>query len=157
MPYRRTPARLITPISEDIGLFKSPVRQVTLGLVPGVVRNNRQDFVVRGFADPEVDVFVTFAGRRVKQVPFLEARLRKLLFQAKAQAQKWDQAALDATRLTVSVEGAWRPRFQRDTTGWETRSYHLMAARWSFTDEAGAKHQFGEGVHRPEVANVAPP
>ncbi|MEM6372489.1 MAG: hypothetical protein AAF727_06890 [Pseudomonadota bacterium] len=159
MPHRRRPAHLITPVYEDNGLFKSPVKRVTVGLVPQMSRNNRQDLMVRGFVDPGIEISVVFAGRRARKAEHLEAHLRQLLYHAKAHAVTWDQAALDRTVLPVRVEGAWRPRFRRDTEGWETRYYHLIAARWALIDDTGMTHLFGEGpvrgAARPEARKAA--
>jgi len=156
MPHRRKPAHLITPAYEDNGLFKSPVRRVTVGLVPQLTRNNRQDLIVRGFVEPRIEVSVIFAGRRAKKAEHLEAGLRQLLFHAKAHATGWDQDMLDRTILPVRVEGVWRPRFRRDGGGWETRCYHLLAARWALIDGAGMTHLFGEGPVRAASAGDKP-
>lgn len=148
MPHRRKPPHLVSPAYEDNGLFKAPVRKVTVALVPQIARNNRQDVVVRGFVEPNIEVSVIFAGRRAKMVAPLEAQLRRRLFRAKASVTQWDQAALDSATLLVSIEGSWRPRFERDPAGWETRSYHLMAARWALIDAAGMTQMGGEGPVR---------
>ena len=151
MPHRRKPPHLISPAYEDNGLFKAPVRKVTVALVPQMTRNYRQYVVVRGFVEPNIEVAVIFAGRRAKMLAPLEAQLRKRLFRAKAITPQWDQAALDSATLIVSIEGSWRPRFERDPAGWETRSYHLMAARWTIIDDTGLSHTAGEGPVRSDV------
>jgi hypothetical protein len=156
MPHRRKPSHLITPAYEDNGLFKSPVHKVVVGLVPQAVRNNRQDLVVRGFVEPEIEVSVIFAGRRARQTAPLQAQLRRLLFHARAQARGWDQEALDRTRLPVRIEGAWRSRFSRDPEGWETRSHELLVARWALIDETGATQHYGEGPARASTCRSVP-
>lgn len=145
MPQRRRPASEVTPEYEDSGLFKNKVGQLSVELVPQMTRNDRKDLVVRGFVNRTIEIEVAFAGRRVKEVGPLEARLRSVRRNAiqAAAAQGMPEPDTDHMRLPVLIEGAWRPRFKRDQTGWETRSYYLFAARWSILDEAGNTVSFG--------------
>ncbi|WP_147103471.1 hypothetical protein [Tateyamaria sp. syn59] len=148
----RRPTHLVTPAYEDNGLFRSPVRRVTVGLVPQAHRNNRQDLVVRGFLPDGAVIEVVFAGRRNAQAVSIEKRLRALLFHARANIPGWRAEGLDTVQLPLRVEGVWRSRFTRDAWGCETRHYQLIAARWAMFDEAGVAHLFGEApVH------LAPP
>ncbi|MCV3272664.1 hypothetical protein MUB52_14600 [Roseobacter sp. WL0113] len=135
----------MTPEYEDSGLFKNKVGQLHVELVPQSMYNARKDLVVRAFVNRTIEIEVAFAGRRVKEVGPLEARLRAVRTKAlKEAAEKGlPPPDIDHMRLPVLVEGAWRPRFKRDQTGWETRSYYLFAARWSFLDEAGQTVSFG--------------
>ncbi|MEP2640520.1 hypothetical protein [Roseobacter sp.] len=145
MTHRRKPASEITPDYEDAGLFKNKVGQLQVELVPQMTRNSRKDLVVRGFVNRTIEIEVAFAGRRVKEVGPLETRLRTLRSQAAREAGAPDGPGLDVdlARLPVLIEGAWRPRFKRDQTGWETRSYYLFAARWSILDAQGNSLSFG--------------
>ena len=145
MPQRRRPASEVTPEYEDSGLFKNKVGQISVELVPQMMRNGRNDLVVRGFVNRTIEIEVAFAGRRVKEVGPLEARLRALLPRAvkTAAATGGPDPDIDYIRLPVLIEGAWRPRFKRDQTGWETRSYYLFAARWSVLDDEGNTVSFG--------------
>ncbi|MFK7882057.1 hypothetical protein [Roseobacter sp.] len=145
MPHRRKPASEVTPEYEDSGLFKSKVGQLTVELVPQMTRNSRKDLVVRGFTNGTVEIQVAFAGRRTKKVGPLEARLVAMLTRAKqiAATAGEPEPDIDEVRLPVLIEGAWRPRFKRDQTGWETRSYYLFAARWSILDDQGNTVSFG--------------
>ncbi|WP_052249429.1 hypothetical protein [Tateyamaria sp. ANG-S1] len=148
MPDLRRPPHLITPAYEDNGLFRSPVRRVTVGLVPQAHRNNRQDLVVRGFLPDGAAIEVVFAGRRNTQALAIERRLRALLFQTRAKTPGWRAEGVDTVQLPLRVEGVWRSRFTRDAWGCETRQYQLIAARWAMFDEAGVAHLFGEApVH----------
>ncbi|MDW3181260.1 MULTISPECIES: hypothetical protein [unclassified Roseobacter] len=145
MPQRRKPASEVTPEYEDSGLFKNKVGQLSVELVPQMMRNGRNDLVVRGFVNRTIEIEVAFAGRRVKEVGPLEARLRAMMTQAvkKAAASGAREPDTDHIRLPVLIEGAWRPRFKRDQAGWETRSYYLFAARWSVLDNEGNTVSFG--------------
>ena len=140
----RRPAHFIIPSYEDNGLFRSPVRRVTVGLVPQAHRNNRQDLVVRGFLTEGAVIQVLFAGRRAKQAQGIEARLRAMLFQARAKTPGWRDERLDTIQLPLRIEGVWRLRFARDAWGCETRHFQLIAARWALFDDAGRAHLFGE-------------
>lgn len=159
MPELRRPPHLITPAYEDNGLFRSPVRRVTVGLVPQVHRNNRQDLVVRGFMQDGAAIQVLFAGRRTKQAQDVAARLRALLFHARSKTPGWRAEGVDTIQLPVRIEGVWRSRFSRDAWGCETRQFQLIAARWAMFDEAGVAHLFGEApVHlepRPSLRTNA--
>lgn len=145
MPHRRKPASEVTPDYEDAGLFKNKVGQLSVELVPQMMRNGRNDLVVRGFVNRTIEIEVAFAGRRVKETGPLETRLRALLTRAMkiAAATGEPEPDIDHIRLPLLIEGAWRPRFKRDQTGWETRSYYLFAARWSVLDDAGNTVSFG--------------
>ncbi|MGZ2258418.1 hypothetical protein [Roseobacter sp. A03A-229] len=145
MPQRRRPASEVTPEYEDSGLFKNKVGQLQVELVPQSTYNGRNDLVVRGFVNRTIEIEVAFAGRRVKEVGPLEARLQMVRAKAIREAAEKGLPTpdIDHMRLPVLIEGAWRPRFKRDQTGWETRSYYLFAARWSILDDDGNTVSFG--------------
>lgn len=145
MPQRRVPQTEVTPEYEDSGLFKSKVGQLSVELVPQMMRNRRDDLVVRGFTNRTTAIEVAFAGRRAKEVGPLEERLKALLARATQSAALAGDPApdIDRVRLPVLIEGAWRPRFKRDQAGWETRSYYLFVARWSILDNDGKTVSFG--------------
>jgi len=145
MPYPRKPLSEITPEWEDAGLFKRDLCQMTVELLPQMSRNSRGDLRVRGFAGLSQEIEVLFAGRRTKDVAALERRLKNLLARARKAASAAKQPApdVDNIRLPVRIEGAWRSRFKRDKTGWESRSYHLVAARWSMLDQDGNAVTYG--------------
>lgn len=125
-------------------MFRSPVRRITVGLVPQMHRNNRQDLVIRGFVQDGSAIQVLFAGRRAKQAKGLEARLRSMLFQVRSKTPGWRDEGIDTIQLPMRVEGVWRSRFSRDAWGCETRYFQLIAARWAMFDDAGVAHLFGE-------------
>ncbi|WP_299965836.1 hypothetical protein [uncultured Roseobacter sp.] len=155
MGYRRKPPSEITPEYEDAGLFKNKVGQISVELVPQMTRNSRNDLVVRGFVNRTIEIEVAFAGRRVKEVGPLETYLKAVRSKAvkAAKAKGLPEPDIDRMRLPVLIEGAWRPRFQRDQAGWETRSYYLFAARWSVLDGEGNTVSFGS---RPLVVAEQP-
>ncbi len=143
MPQRRKPEMQHIPAYEDAGLFKNTVAPFSVELVPQTHRNTRQDLVVRGFLNHR-EISVIFAGRRAKQVMPLEARLSSMILQARHYANGTKNALdLDHLRLPLWVEGAWRYSFLRDTSGWETRVYQLMVARWRLPDARGNFEYFG--------------
>ena len=54
----------------------------------------------------------------------------------------------DEVRLRITLEGCWRPRFDRDDQGWQTRQMQLYAARWALLDADGKSVTYGEPVRR---------
>ncbi|MCB4456683.1 hypothetical protein [Leisingera sp. McT4-56] len=139
MTNRRRPASQITPLIEDTGLFKREVRDVPVELVPVFSRNNRGDLVVKGIVQPGAEIEVVFAGRRLREAASLVERMRKLRMQGARSALNGHEAMnqISRLRLPVQVRGTWRFRFQPDESGWEVKSYQLMAAQWAFVDEDG--------------------
>ena len=146
---RRTPSE-ITPEWEDMGLFKKGTGEFAVELVPDVTRNNRQDVVVRAFFNDGVEVTVVFPGRRAREAVAVERRLRALLIRAnrRAASAKQPEPSISSIRLPVRIEGSWRPRFQRDNSGWDKKSFQLLAARWAFVDDDGMTNLGG----KPPVA-----
>lgn len=144
MKNRRIATQRVAPAYEDGGLFKKPLVKIEVELVPDVQRNLRQDLMVRGFAGSSQEILVVFAGRRIKQSGALMRTLMRLgshsMTQATSQGAGWE-AEGELPRLKVLIEGDWRIRFQRDQTGWESKYYQLMAARWSVA-ERGAYTAF---------------
>lgn len=108
-------------------------------------RNDRGDLVVRGFVDEKYEIDVLFAGRRTRDAIPLERRLRSLIAEAR-RLRPGQEIPPDSVRLPVRVEGAWRKRLQRDASGWETGTHHLVAARWAMEVQSGSAMQFGEQV-----------
>lgn len=139
MKNRRRPAVQITPLIEDSGLFKREVRDVLVELVPVFSRNNRGDLVVKGIVQPNAEVEVVFAGRRLREAASLVERMKKLRMQGARSALNGHEAMnqISRLRLPVRVRGTWRLRFEPDASGWEMKSYQLIAAQWGFTDLEG--------------------
>lgn len=132
MKDRRKHVSLVTPASEDAGLFNKPVVQVPVELLPEVHRNLRQDLLVRAIVQGDHEVTVVFAGRRMKQAAGLLRHLKRLGAQSR-QADRTSQQAersASAYRVKMMIEGSWRVKFSRDDEGWESKDYHLIAARW---------------------------
>jgi hypothetical protein len=139
MQNRRRAPKEITATSEDQGLFKKDLGQFRVALVPHIKRSSRGDLVVRGYLDNTREVFVIFAGRRAKEALPIESRVKAMFVQASQAAAKADRKPpeVNAIRLPIHVEGSWRSRFQRDVSGWDHRSFQLLASRWAFADADG--------------------
>ncbi|WP_052248819.1 hypothetical protein [Leisingera sp. ANG-Vp] len=151
MANRRRPASQITPLSEDAGLFKREVRDVDVQLVPVFSRNNRGDLVVKGIVKPEAEVEVVFAGRRTREAAALVERMKHLRAQGVRTAVTGHEAMAQVRRLRlpVKIRGTWRLRFIADESGWDLKTYQLLAAQWAFTDLDGNTVLSG---HPPEVS-----
>lgn len=152
MTNRRRPASQITPQIEDAGLFKREVRDVPVELVPVFSRNNRRDLVVKGIVRPGTEIEVVFAGRRLREAAALVERMKKLRAQGVRAAMTGHDAMLriQQLRLPVQVRGTWRLRFEPDTSGWEVKSYQLLAAQWAFTDLDGSTVVCGWPPEQPQ-------
>ncbi|MEP4037009.1 hypothetical protein [Pseudophaeobacter sp.] len=139
MQNRRRAPNEITPQSEDTGLFKKDLGQFRVSLVPHIKRSSRGDLVVRGYLNDKQEIFVVFAGRRAKDALAVETRVNSMFAQATQAAVRSGSRPpeVNQIRLGVHVEGAWRSRFQRDVSGWDHRSYQLLASRWAFADAEG--------------------
>ncbi|WP_278922869.1 MULTISPECIES: hypothetical protein [Pseudophaeobacter] len=139
MQNRRSALKDITPKVEDRGLFKKDLGQFRVALVPHIKRSSRGDLVIRGYLNGTAEVFVIFAGRRTKEALGIESRLKTMYARLNHAAAKsgTEPPQINSVRLGIRVEGSWRPRFQRDTSGWEHRSYQLLAARWAYADLDG--------------------
>jgi hypothetical protein len=136
---------------EDASLFAGSICQVSVELVPQMTRSERHDLRVRGFVNGHHEIEVLFAGRRTREVGPLETRLKALWHRAcqTAEATKTAAPVIDKVRCPVRIEGAWRRKTTRDDSGWETHSYHIVAARWSLLDNEGQPVSFGEPPARP--------
>ena len=144
MIERRRPPHLVTPEYEDGGIFRTPPQQLLVELVPKIGKNTRSDLMVKGFIDGTIAIDVVFAGRRTKQADLLLKKLQSLWTQANRKTAPGDEPPeVDTVRLPVRVEGSWRPRFERDDQGWETRTHQLFAARWVLNHDGESK-TFGE-------------
>lgn len=139
MTDRRRPSAQITPLMEDAGLYKREVRDVGVALVPVFSRNSRGDLVVKGIVHPETEIEVVFAGRRIRDAGNLVMRMKRLRAAGVRAAMTGHQAmnSIRQLRLPVNIRGTWRFRFQPDPSGWEVKSYQLVAAQWAFADEDG--------------------
>lgn len=145
---QRRPPHQVDDASEDAGLFQTALCQVVAELIPQTRRNDRGDLVIRGFVDRKFEIDVFFAGRRAAEVGPLETQLKALLRAARtiAAASNSPPPTIEHLRLPVRVEGAWRRSMQRDDSGWETSTHHLVAARWSLLDQNGKSVSFGQPV-----------
>lgn len=139
MQNRRRSTSEVTPQWEDTGLFKKGTGEFAVELVPDITRNSRQDLVVTGYVNAGVEVSVVFPGRRAREAVAVERRLKAMLIRANraAASARQPEPSISSIRLPVRVEGSWRPRFQRCNSGWDKKSYQLLAARWAFVDHDG--------------------
>lgn len=145
MPHPRLPKHDLTPEYEDAGLFKNEICNVRVALVPVFDRNGRGDIIISGLVKNELEIAVAFAGRRRVEVSPIVANLKSLGMRVlhAAKVNGLPQPDIKSIRFPLHVEGAWRPRFQSDASGWDVRTFHLIAARWMVVDKAGKKMQFG--------------
>ncbi|WP_293576538.1 hypothetical protein [Phaeobacter sp.] len=152
MKNRRRPRSKVTSQIEDAGLFKREVRTVVVELIPVFNRSSRGDLLISGIVQPETEIEVVIAGRRMQDVHALADRMKRLRSQAVRTATNGHQAMLNIRRmrLRVQVRGAWRLRFEPDESGWEVKSYQLLAAQWSFFDLDGMTRMCGWPPVEPE-------
>lgn len=136
----------VTPSYEDAGLFRAGVCTVDVTLVPLIRRNRRSDIVVTGYVNETREMTVLFAGRRAADVAPALAQLKKMgadMRKAAAQSQQ-PGPRIDQIRLPIRIEGTWRKLMEVDETGWETRHYQLVAARWTYQALSGQTAAYGE-------------
>ena len=129
----------VTPETEDRGLFKRGLTQVAVALVPVISKTPRGDVCVRGYVEKGEEITVIFAGRRVAEFASMHEELRRLLTEANYSAQrlKKDPPPINSIQLPAQIEGAWRLRFERSSTGEDIRVLQFLAARWGFRDRNG--------------------
>lgn len=129
----------VTPEIEDRGLFKRGLTQVAVMLVPVISKTPRGDVAVRGYVNDGEEITVLFAGRRIPDFAPLHEELRRLLIEANYSASKLrkDPPAVNSIRVPAQIEGAWRLRFERSSTGEDIRVLQFLAARWGFRDRNG--------------------
>lgn len=147
MADRRKPKSQVSPFEEDRGIFKSMAGQLVVELVPLFARTSRDDIMVKGYIDGTIAIDVVFAGRRAKMAQPVVDRLRSLWTSANASAAAQGKIAeADDVRIRMRIEGAWRPRFEVDDQGWQTRQHQLYAARWTVASKTGEPTVYGEPV-----------
>jgi hypothetical protein len=137
MQTRRTSTK-VSPQYEDTGLFQNPVCRVDVDLSPAMRKNNRGDLIITGLVKGDLEIAVTFAGRRVREVAPVITMLEALL-----DGQK-HVADVKKSRVPLEIEGAWRPQFVADDSGFETRTFHLIAAKWTVMDGKGSPVEYGQ-------------
>ncbi|MDE4133582.1 hypothetical protein PXK00_10685 [Phaeobacter sp. QD34_3] len=136
---RRRDKTEITPLIEDAGLFKRELRDVPVELIPTLQRNGRGDLLIKGVVQPDAEIEVLFAGRRLQDVGGLLERIKALRTEGLRTAMNGHDAMLRIRRLRLPIRvlGNWRMRFETDESGWDLKSYQLIAAQWIFTDLKG--------------------
>lgn len=152
MDDRRKPAHQVTPDYEDSGIFRTPPTQLLVELVPKFGTNSRLDVMIKGFVQSDIPIDVVFPGRRKAHLEPLVQSLHALWTKANRKVGKNEQAPeIDEVRLPVRIEGSWRPRFQRDDQGWQTRTHQLYAARWVIPHAGGEARTYGEAPIRTRL------
>ena len=138
MENRRLKSTKVSPEYEDAGLFPTAVCNVDVTLIPVVRQNNRGDTIIKGILDGGKEIAVTFAGRRARDAAAVVARLNSL------RDQQSNYSNVRKSQLPMQIEGTWRPHFEEDDSGFETRTYHLMAAKWTIMTANGAPAAYGQ-------------
>lgn len=138
MENRRLKSKNTDPIYEDAGLFQGSTCVVDVKLIPVMQRNNRGDLVIKGLLPNDKEIAVTFAGRRVREAATVVARLNAL------RDQQTTYSNVRNSQLPMQIEGTWRPQFVMDENGFETRTFHLIAAKWSVVSASGMPAAFGQ-------------
>ena len=135
----------LTADYEDGGLFKADILQVEVQLTPAMYRNSRHDLIVRAYNAAGQSFEIIFAGRRSVMAAPLIANLEalKASFERQPKGKRLGQVDIDALRVPITVEGAWRRRFWTDDNGWQSRENQLVAARWSVMGPAEKVVTFG--------------
>jgi hypothetical protein len=127
----------VTPQYEDAGLFQNTVCRVELELVPIMHKNNRGDLIVMGLVKGDLEIAATFAGRRVTDAASIIESLNELL------KKKDHLADVRKSRLPLRIDGAWRPQFVSDGSGFEKRTFHLIVAKWAVMTANGPPREYG--------------
>jgi hypothetical protein len=137
MEIRRN-SKKVSPQYEDAGLFQNTVCNVEVDLIPVMRKNNRGDLIVTGLVKGDLEIAVSFAGRRVLEAAPIIASLNALL-----DGQK-HIADVKKSRLPLKIEGAWRPQFVANESGFETRTFHLLAAKWTVLTDPESAVEYGQ-------------
>lgn len=149
MQNRRIKPKNVDPSYEDTGLFQGALCSVELALIPIMRKNNRGDLVIKGILKSGKEIAVTFAGRRAHQAAQVVARLNTL------RDQRSTYSNLRDSQLPIQIEGTWRPQFVTDANGFETRTFHLIAAKWSMATQPGLPPAaFGQAPTHMQVGAI---
>ncbi|SMP27331.1 hypothetical protein [Shimia sagamensis] len=145
----------ITPAYEDGGLFKKPPTELVVNLIPKFSKNSRQDVIIKGLVQNDVEIDVIFAGRRKREAAELVTLLKR----------KWENANYRVAkapkrkdvRLPTRVQGSWRMRVAEDEHEQDlyTKEYQLLVARWAFNADNGEFRSFGEPPFQQQVVQTA--
>ncbi|MFY0617380.1 hypothetical protein [Shimia sp.] len=149
---------LISPSYEDRGLFKKPPTELIVNLIPRFGKNTRGDTIIAGLVKNDVEIAVTFAGRRKKQAVELVTLLNRKWEAANYRLPKGTKAPERSDiRVPTRIQGSWRTRIVEDEQEWYARQYQLLVARWAFNTDSGEFRSFGEPPFQERVdmkANV---
>ena len=139
---------MITPAYEDGGLFKKPPTELVVNLIPKFSKNSRDDVIIKGLVQNNVEIDVIFAGRRKREAAELVALLKRKWENANYRIPKGYKAP---TRKDVyvptRVQGSWRTRVVEDDdqeSNLYEKEYQLLVARWAFNSDTGEFKSFGE-------------
>jgi len=151
---------MITPAYEDGGLFKKPPTELVVNLIPKFAKNSRQDVIIKGLVQNDVEIDVIFAGRRKQEASEIVTLLKRKWEDANFRIPKGYKAP---TRKDVfvptRVQGSWRTRVVEDEQepSLYAKEYQLLVARWAFNSDTGEFRSFGEPPFQEQVARVAGP
>jgi len=148
MQNRRIQPATADPTYEDSGLFQAATCKVEVMLIPVIHKNNRGDLIIKGIMENDKEIAVTFAGRRAREAAPVVARLNAL------RDQKSTYANVRKIQLPMQIEGSWRPQFVTDENGFETRTFHLIAAKWAIPSATGAPSSFGQSPAHLQATTV---
>ncbi|WP_425039060.1 hypothetical protein [Primorskyibacter sp. S187A] len=134
------------PETEDIGIFKAPMTDVSVTVTPARARNNRGDVLLKGFVNGTSGMEVLFAGRRRAIAEPLVAHLNRRWAQMRraAGSDKMDRIETSSVRIPIQVLGCWRTRFETEEDGWRSKIHQLVVAQWSLTTPDGQRVTHGE-------------
>lgn len=151
MSDRREDPKDVTPRTEDFGIFKNSIVSVQVDVTPLRRNTSRGDLLCAGYVD-DARIEVVFPGRRREAAKAIEGELDRILRAENSAAQSRGLPMPHAInlRLPLKAEGTWRIRMvEADEEEWE-RVYQFMAARWTYCDQHGQEHSFGEPpIRRP--------
>ncbi|WP_412552241.1 hypothetical protein [Shimia sp. MIT1388] len=149
---------LITPAYEDGGLFKKPPTELVVNLIPKFSKNSRNDVIIKGLVQNDVEIDVIFAGRRKREAAEIVALLKRKWENANYRIPKGYKAP---TRKDVyvptRVQGSWRTRVVEDEqeSNLYAKEYQLLVARWAFNSDTGEFKSFGEPPFQQQVVQTA--
>ncbi|MFK7869946.1 MAG: hypothetical protein AB8B58_11970 [Roseobacter sp.] len=144
MLQRHPPPGNVTSEHEDAELFKTQAVQITVELIPQTRHTCENSLVIRGYVEKYYEIDVVFADTHRHEATRLEEHLQASLEAGRTQAAQHERALeINLIRCPVHIEGSWRRLSVRDANDWEARSYHFLAARWTWVDPNGTSGSFG--------------
>lgn len=144
------------PMVEDLGLFKTPLTDVTAQVTAQRARNGRGDILLTGYMKRDARIEVLFAGRRRDLAkPLIALITRHWMAERGSLTLDAEQRIAENVRVPVDISGSWRTRFERDRTGWQHKIHQLIVAHWQARLPDGRLLGHGEApclAARPDLA-----